>query len=340
MRSSFLQSPQVLVVEASAGSGKTFCLARRYVQLCLHLAARQNSHPERSEGSHPAIQSILAITFTNKATWAMKSRILDFFKRIALKQLKPFEKEDIIHPLGLDEDQASLLAFRLMNDVIRQYHYFQVQTIDSFVNILLVGCSFKIGLSARFKIQRNSREYLQLSLDEILDQANHDDAIRSLFEDFVRQYLFLENRSGWFPKEDLLGVISELFRQHNTYQKPLLVYSSQDRHLTLDCHPERSEGFQDLFSRKRKILILMRELKDLCPPQTSKRFLDHLDGILAQEKGVFDVDDLKTYWSKEDFPVNKGGSITPALQGRWRASSHANMRHEHDEAASSPCLLA
>ena len=149
------------------------------------------------------------------------------------------------------------LAFGLMNDVIRQYHYFQVQTIDSFVNILLVGCSFKIGLSARFKIQRNSREYLQLSLDELLDQANSDDKIRKLFEDFVRQYLFLENRSGWFPREDLLKVISELFRQYNTYQKPLLVYPLSE----------------DSFSRKRKIFLLMQELKDLCPPKRVKDFL-------------------------------------------------------------------
>ena len=97
MRSSFLQSPQVLVVEASAGSGKTYELARRYVQLSLYLASEQNDLP---------IQSILAITFTNKATWAMKSRILDFLKRIALKQLKPFEVEDIIKPLGLDEESG------------------------------------------------------------------------------------------------------------------------------------------------------------------------------------------------------------------------------------------
>ena len=77
----FLQSPQVLCVEASAGSGKTYALAQRYVQLCLRLAATQTV----------PIQSILAITFTNKATTAMKSRILDFLKRIALKQLKPYE---------------------------------------------------------------------------------------------------------------------------------------------------------------------------------------------------------------------------------------------------------
>jgi len=172
-------------------------LARRYVPLSLYLAAKQSI----------PIQTILAITFTNKATWAMKSRILDFLKRIALKQLKPTETEDILKPLGLDEARASSLAFGLMKDVIRQYHYFQVQTIDSFVNILLVGCSFKIGLSARFKIKRNSKEYLQLSLDELLDQAYRDEKVYKLFTDFVRQYLFLENRSGWFPREDLLDFI-------------------------------------------------------------------------------------------------------------------------------------
>jgi len=294
MTSSFSPKSQVFVVEASAGSGKTYCLARRYVQLCLHLAVGQNAHP--------AIQSILAITFTNKATWAMKSRILDFFKRIALKQLLPFEVADIIKPLGLDADQASLLAFKLMDEVIRQYHYFQVQTIDSFVNILLSGCSFKIGLSARFKIQRNSKEYLQLSLDELLDQSSGEKELRQLFEDFVRQYLFLENRSGWFPRDDLLKVITELFRQYNTYQKPLLVYPLQG----------------DLFSRKRKIFAMMRELKEICPPQTGKRFLEHLDQLLAKESGTFDVDDLKSYFSLEDFPVNKGGEVPLSLAGLWR----------------------
>ena len=112
-----MRSSQVLVVEASAGSGKTYALAQRYVQLSLHLAATQ-SLPDRQAGV--PIQSILAITFTNKATWAMKSRILDFLKRIALKQLNPYEVEEIIKPLGLDDNRASKLAFNLMNDVIRQ----------------------------------------------------------------------------------------------------------------------------------------------------------------------------------------------------------------------------
>ncbi|MDE2028413.1 MAG: UvrD-helicase domain-containing protein, partial [Candidatus Omnitrophica bacterium] len=284
---------QVFVVEASAGSGKTYCLARRYVQLSLELAAGGQALP---------IQSILAITFTNKAAWEMKSRILDFLKRISLKQLDPAQVDDFLKPLGLDESSASRLAAGLMHEVIRQYHYFQVQTIDSFVNILLSGCSFKIGLSARFKIQRNAGEYLQLSLDELLDQADGDNKIRMLFENFVRQYLFLENRSGWFPKEDLVKVIIELFRQYNTYQKPLLVYPYAG----------------DLFERKKKIYDLMVELKSCCPAQTSRRFLDHLEELLANTRGIIDVDALANYWAREDFPVNKGGEPSPQALKLWR----------------------
>ncbi len=167
MTRSVFDFPAVVVVEASAGSGKTYALAKRYVQLALHLAKTQSI----------PIQAILAITFTNKATLEMKSRILDFLKRIALKQLSPIEAADLLGPLHIDDKKASELAFILMGDVIRQYHYFQVQTIDSFINTLLAGCSFKIGLSARFKIQRNSNEYLHLALDELLQAAGTDKGV-------------------------------------------------------------------------------------------------------------------------------------------------------------------
>ena len=100
MRSSFVQSPQVLVCRSFRRQWKNLCPGPALCAVMLVLAATQTV----------PIQSILAITFTNKATWAMKSRILDFLKRIALKQLKPFEAEDIIKPLGLDEDQASKLG--------------------------------------------------------------------------------------------------------------------------------------------------------------------------------------------------------------------------------------
>ncbi len=292
MRSSFLQHAQVMVVEASAGSGKTYALARRYVQLALAMAQDQSL----------PIQSILAITFTNKATLAMKSRILDFLKRIALKQLTAVEFENLVSPIGLDEDEAARLASVVMGDVIRQYHYFQVQTIDSFINTLLAGCSFKVGLSARFKIQRNSADYLQLALDELLQAAGSDKKIYQLFEDFTRQYLYLENRSGWFLKDDLLKVMSTLFNRYNTYQKPFVPHVFKE----------------DLFKKKHKIYGMIEELNQQFPPQTPKVFIKHVQGFLSEHAGGFDVDDLSSVsWSREEFPVNKGGEVSSQLQEHW-----------------------
>ena len=60
--SHFLKFPCVDVVEASAGSGKTHALAKRYIQLIMDSQLKQEEIP---------LKTILAITFTNKATIEM-----------------------------------------------------------------------------------------------------------------------------------------------------------------------------------------------------------------------------------------------------------------------------
>ena len=52
------------IMKASAGSGKTYSLARKYISILLKSSDRY------------AYRHILAVTFTNKATDEMKSRIL------------------------------------------------------------------------------------------------------------------------------------------------------------------------------------------------------------------------------------------------------------------------
>ena len=69
-------APTVFVTEASAGSGKTYCLAKHYLGLVLN-----------PQSSPQDIESILAITFTNKAAREMKERILDFLKELDRKSV-------------------------------------------------------------------------------------------------------------------------------------------------------------------------------------------------------------------------------------------------------------
>lgn len=61
-------SSQLTVYKASAGSGKTFTLAREYMTLVI---------------ANPAsYRTILAVTFTNKATEEMKMRILGNYTKL------------------------------------------------------------------------------------------------------------------------------------------------------------------------------------------------------------------------------------------------------------------
>jgi len=79
-------APEVLVVEASAGSGKTYELAGRYLRLLFDPSLNTSEIP---------LKNILAITFTNKACLEMKARILQFLKQLALDG---FDDERIRQP--------------------------------------------------------------------------------------------------------------------------------------------------------------------------------------------------------------------------------------------------
>ena len=81
VKNSFPETPQqILIVEASAGSGKTSALAWRYLKLLLHAIARKEKE---------ALSSILAITFMNKAAVEMKERILELLKQLSFYKFSP-----------------------------------------------------------------------------------------------------------------------------------------------------------------------------------------------------------------------------------------------------------
>src|SRR3989338_10377413 len=171
---------QIIVVEASAGSGKTYCLARRYLKLLLSASAKTegsgwqpNSRSHKPEGSgwqpnsrshrqeEEALRSILAITFMNKAAVEMKERILELLKRLALDAFKEeSDKKELLAYIGLSESACRDASLRALQEIIRRYDYFQVQTIDSFINALLLGCAFRLGLSANFNIRKDYNKYI------------------------------------------------------------------------------------------------------------------------------------------------------------------------------------
>ncbi|MFH1442085.1 MAG: UvrD-helicase domain-containing protein [Candidatus Omnitrophota bacterium] len=288
------QFPQVCIVEASAGSGKTYTLAKRYLQLLINPYLKAEQIP---------LNTILAITFTNKAAIEMKERILEFLKKIALDKFKDDnEKEDILSSLAVEQGFARQKALRILDEIIRNYNFFQVQTIDSFINAILCGCAFKLDLSANFKTEEDHRQYLAYSLDKLIDRASTDKHILQLFHEFLKQYLFIENKTSWFPKQGILLVLESLFSKVNRYSG---VFTAND--IKAD----------DLLSRKKDILNLLRELEKNLPQGTNAVLMKNLSGFIEKNKESFDIDNLSAFFKRESFPVNKGYQTPVETKQLW-----------------------
>jgi len=203
--------PQVHILDASAGSGKTYALAKKYVQLLLAPPAPKDDSP---------FKSTLAITFTNASTLEMKERILEFLKRIALGQFKgPEDEKDLLSSLSIDRTAARVASSRLLEFLFRHYNFFAVKTIDSFINSLLTGCALSLGFSAHFDIKKEVEDYLSYSFDSLIDKTNEDPALKRMFEDFLEHYLQVEEKTAWNPKDDLLKMIKKLYDMTNAYGK-------------------------------------------------------------------------------------------------------------------------
>ncbi|MBR7121579.1 MAG: UvrD-helicase domain-containing protein [Lentisphaeria bacterium] len=111
------------IITASAGTGKTYSLASRFIQLL-------------SYGAEP--ESILAITFTKKAAGEIFDRIV---RRICELALKPERPEN--RCLQMDHEQVISLIRKLLGNHTREL---QISTIDSFFMQLLQAFAPELGI--------------------------------------------------------------------------------------------------------------------------------------------------------------------------------------------------
>jgi ATP-dependent helicase/nuclease subunit A len=292
-----LKSPQIAIVEASAGSGKTYTLAKRFLQILIN----------RSAPSADYLRTILAITFTNKAAYEMKERILEILKNIALDSFQTDEqKKDILDSLGVDYCFARQRAFLLIEEIIRHYSYFGVKTIDSFINSLLLGCSLHIGRSANFKIKRDYKDYLTYALDNLIDKSLTDENLSKEFNDFLRHYLFVENRGSWFPKDKILDLMTALFELVNRYGKDFSKYK-----VSLDA----------LLKAKGRVYKEIEKLADNLPFNINKRTKKYILNFIEQENLQFEIAKLPNSLAKQYPSLNKGEPATENFLTQWKAVS-------------------
>ncbi len=151
-RDSALGLPSFTIVSASAGSGKTYTLTLRYVQLILSPLI-----------PHNALKNILAITFTNNAAAEMRQHVLTMLKRVALGDDEVLAVVSSI--VALAEPELRLRARRAVDDILDNFSDFQVRTIDSFLGQVFRASALEFGFSPEFEVVMSNRELVDYAFE-------------------------------------------------------------------------------------------------------------------------------------------------------------------------------
>ncbi|MBR4755552.1 MAG: UvrD-helicase domain-containing protein [Bacteroidales bacterium] len=153
----------VKILKASAGSGKTFHLAKTYIRLLL-----QDPNPL-------AYRHILAVTFTNKATDEMKRRILKELHRLSTDPGKSKYTRDFVPSVFPSEDSLKEKAGVILMGILHDYGAFAVSTIDRFFQQTLKAFSREIGQFASYQVELDKDALVTESVDRILDSITEED---------------------------------------------------------------------------------------------------------------------------------------------------------------------
>ena len=195
----------IIIYNASAGSGKTYQLALNYLKIL-------NKIYEKGEFN---LKSLLAITFTNKASFEMKERIISFLKEI----YKQTEKGKIkTYETGISSERAEFF----LEEIFLNYDSFQIKTIDSFLLNLYRALSYELDMPADFQIKTYiEKNLIEKALNEIFEAAKKTEGLLKFLENFVDYLLTNEEKLRIDIKNKLIKDSEKIF-QKITYKKELL----------------------------------------------------------------------------------------------------------------------
>lgn len=186
------------IYRASAGAGKTHRLTGEYLMLLFTHSL--------------AYRRILAVTFTNKATDEMKSRIIE-----ELHTLSSGKKSDYVALLSsaysLTEKQVRKKAEEILITILHDYSAFNISTIDRFFQQTMRAFTREIGLQGGYGIEMDQELVLTEAIDHLLGELEKPESkdllgwLLRFAEDKI------ENGGEWNLRRDIMALSREVFKE-------------------------------------------------------------------------------------------------------------------------------
>lgn len=186
------------IYRASAGAGKTHKLTGEYLTLLFSAPG--------------AFRRILAVTFTNKATDEMKSRIVAELHNLASGAPSDY-LQALMQRYELPEARLRKQAHQILIALLHDYSAFNISTIDRFFQQITRAFSREIGLQGGYNIELDTNLVLNEAVDELMNdlaKPEHKELLGWLIS-FAEDRI--EEGKGWDFRQEILSLAGELFKE-------------------------------------------------------------------------------------------------------------------------------
>jgi ATP-dependent helicase/nuclease subunit A len=196
-KDSLIHFPHFAVLKASAGSGKTHTLTRRFVQFILS---------DKVPGNN--LRNILAVTFSNNAAKEMKARILEWLKSICFDDVQ--KVEELARIVSMDRERMIGKAGFLVEEILENYSDFQVKTIDSFMTTVFKASAVDFGYNPDFDILMRGDTLMAYSFDLFLRSVRGGSEGADLFDDIISLVLSGRKKDASYPWDPSAVLLEEI----------------------------------------------------------------------------------------------------------------------------------
>lgn len=265
------------VYMASAGSGKTYTLAKIFINLIIEDSTKYGR--------------ILAVTFTNKSTAEMKQRIIANLHILAHKNLNDKEENEYQklldaqkeyrterHLSAKSEAEINAACDNALKLLLNNYGQFNILTIDKFVQKIIRSFAFENGLSADYKVNLETDQTKMEMVDRLMEKMEEDADLQKWLSELMNQNM--DDGKGWGIEEQLLPIAESLLNGHEL----------EDSNKDIDSIQKRKE---------------LKQLKSKNETILKEAYKAIADGIARVSEAVRNYDTTESYASKSKNAVYK-----------------------------------
>jgi ATP-dependent helicase/nuclease subunit A len=199
------------IYRSSAGSGKTFTLAKEYLKIALVAPSLEKFEPSY-------YKHILAVTFTNDAASEMKERIMDYLSGFAKQNPDEGMKVVLLSEIQTDFPQLEFNEKKLFaraklahEHLLHNYSDFSVSTIDSFNNRVVQSFKKDLELPYNYEIELDTADLREEASDKLQNRIR--EGKENSLNDLLLEFAFNKADEGknWYIDDDLEGFARNLF---------------------------------------------------------------------------------------------------------------------------------